>query len=296
MTNSKTKGLLLAILGPLLWGISGSCAQFLFQSAQVDSTWLVSVRLLFSGILLVGYGLITDKNNLAILKDKRDLFSLFMFSIFGMVASQYFYFLAIDFGNAATAAILQFLGPTVIIIYLLIFERVIPRRVDVISVILALAGTFLLVTHGSLTGLAIPFLGFIMGILSAVGSASYTLMPRRLLQKYGAIPVVGWSMLIGGIIFGLVFKIWRNVPPLSLPTYSGIAFIVIFGTMLAYLFFLQSLRYIKATTASILGSFEPLSATVLSVLFLNVRFGWPEIIGTTLILSTVFLLSLGNKE
>lgn len=62
---------------------------------------------------------------------------------------------------------------------------------------------------------------------------------------------------------------------------------VIFGTMFAYLFYLQSLRYIQPTTASVLGSFEPLSATMLSIIFLGVSFGVPETMGAVLILGTV---------
>nr|WP_243686307.1 EamA family transporter [Lentilactobacillus rapi] len=66
---------------------------------------------------------------------------------------------------------------------------------------------------------------------------------------------------------------------------------VIFGTMLAYLFYLQSLSYIQPTTASVLGSFEPLSATILSILLLGISFGLPETIGGILILGTVGLQS-----
>ncbi len=204
-----------------------------------------------------------------------------------MAASQYTYFMAIEAGNAATATILQFLSPAIIIIYLALWTRRFPRRIDVFSVIMALAGTVLLVTHGRLTTLTMPLGGFLWGLGAAVSATLYTLLPRKLLRKYGAIPIVGWSMLIGGISFSLYYRIWDHMPAFTWSTYGSVGFVVIFGTMFAYLFYLQSLKYIQPTTASVLGSFEPLSATTLSIVFLGVSFGLPETMGAVLILGTV---------
>ncbi|GAA3186758.1 DMT family transporter [Lentilactobacillus kefiri] len=288
MKNMKLRGIMLAILGPLLWGISGTVAQFLFKDIHVSSHWLVSVRMLISGILLVIYGMLGNRSaEMAVWHHKKDSMSLIFFSFVGMAASQYTYFMAIEAGNVATATILQFLSPAIIIIYLALWTRRFPRRIDVLSVIMALLGTILLVTHGRLTTLTMPLGGFLWGLGAAVSSTLYTLLPRYLLKKYGSIPIVGWSMLIGGVSFSIYYKIWDDMPAFSWTTYGSIGFVVIFGKMLAYLFYLQSLRFITPTTASVLGSFEPLSATFLSIVFLGVSFGLPETFGAVLILGTV---------
>lgn len=288
MNNQKIRGLFLAMLGPLLWGISGTIAQFLFEDVNVSSHWLVSVRMLISGILLVIYGALgTSHTQMAVWHNRKDALSLIIFSYIGMAASQYTYFMAIEAGNAATATILQFLSPAIIIIYLAFWTRHLPRRIDVFSVIMALTGTILLVTHGRLTTLAMPLGGLLWGLGAAISATLYTLLPRYLLKKYGAVPIVGWSMLIGGVSFSLYYRIWEHMPAFSWATYGSVGFVVIFGTMFAYLFYLQSLRFIQPITASVLGSFEPLSATALSITFLGVSFGLPETIGALLILGTV---------
>lgn len=292
MTNSKIQGIALAITGPLLWGISGTIAQALFTNATVTANWLVSIRMLISGVLLVGYGILKDTHdNVAVWRHFGDAVYLVFFSFIGMAASQYTYFKAIDYGNAATATILQFLSPALIIIYLAIRLQRWPRRVDLISLAMALIGTILLVTHGHLTTLSIPPKGFYWGLLTALSASLYTLLPRNLLKKYGSIPIVGWSMLIGGVAFSVFYKVWDQMPAFSWQTYGRVGFVVIFGTMFAYLFFLGSLQFITATTASVLGCFEPLSATFLSVVFLGVSFGLPEIFGAVLIVGTVFVQS-----
>ena len=71
--NSRAKGILLVIVGTMLWGISGTVAQFLFQQKGFDTEWLVVVRLLISGFLLLLYGYIKkDKNIINIWKSKED--------------------------------------------------------------------------------------------------------------------------------------------------------------------------------------------------------------------------------
>ena len=122
--NSRTKGILLVIVGTMLWGISGTVAQFLFQQKGFDTEWLVVVRLLISGFLLLLYGYIKkDKNIINIWKSKEDSIKLILFGAIGMLGVQYTYFAAIKHGNAATATILQYLSPVIITCYLIIRNK-----------------------------------------------------------------------------------------------------------------------------------------------------------------------------
>lgn len=294
--NDKYKGLLLAVLGPLLWGCSGVVAQNLFEYHHLNPTWLVSVRMFCSGILLLGYGMTSKQRVFSIFKNKSDTIHLLLFSILGMTFVQLAYFMAISTGNAATATILQYLSPVIIIIYLAIKTLRLPQRIDSISVIVAILGTILLVTQGDLGTLSIPLDAVIWGILSAIAAAIYMLMPKALLKKYGSIPIVGWAMLIGGIIVGLYYQVWDTMPRISFAAFIEIIFVVIFGTMLAYLFFLQSLTYISATQASVLGSVEPLSATILGILFLNISFNVYGILGIVMIIEITFLQFMSSSK
>ena len=56
MNKSRFKGIALVIFGATLWGVSGTVAEFLFQKNSFTTEWLVVVRLLLSGILLLSYG------------------------------------------------------------------------------------------------------------------------------------------------------------------------------------------------------------------------------------------------
>ncbi|MDV0430365.1 EamA family transporter [Lactiplantibacillus sp. DA1] len=287
--QKKTVGLLLASVGPFLWGSSGTVAQHLFDTTVISPLWLVAVRMLVSGGLLILYGLGRRLPVMAVFHDSRATVRLIVFSLFGMAGVQLTYFMAISTGNAAMAAILQFLSPVMIIIFITATTWQLPSKVDVISVISAIIGTILIVTEGRTHSLALPVIAIIWGLLAAVGATIYTLMPTKLLTRYGATPIVGWSMLIGGFLVLIGTGAWRHSPQLTWAAWGQVSFVVIFGTMLAYLFFLQSLEFILPTTASVLGAIEPLAATILSVFFLHVHFNWVGLIGAMMIVGVTIL-------
>lgn len=290
--QSNFTGYALAILAALLWGISGTLAQYLFQQRDVSPAWLVTVRLLVSGILLLTYPLI--KNPAALLapwKSKRDRLELITFAIFGMLAIQYTYFAAIKHSNAATATILQYLGPVFIACYFSVKDKRLPLRKELAAIFLALTGTFLIVTHGSLESLSISGPALLWGIGSAVALAVYTILPGSLMQNHEAAIVVGWGMLVGGVVFSFFYPPWNVVGQWDMTGYFFTASIILLGTTFAFYSYLVAVQIVGATVASLLACAEPLSAAFIAVIWLNVPFGAFDWTGTFCILLTIALLT-----
>ncbi len=290
--QSRIKGIILVIIGAMLWGISGTVAQYLFQKMDFGPEWLVVVRLLLSGIILLLYSSIKGKKNIfEIWKSKYDCLNLICFSVIGMIGVQYTYFAAIKYGNAATATILQFLSPVIIMCYLSIRTKKIPDFQEIIAIVLAMLGTFLIITKGNIYSVSISKLAVFWGICSAFAAAFYTVQPRLLLEKWGSTLVVGWGMFIGGIVFSFIHEPWVCNGKWSIASILSIMFVVLFGTLIAFTCYLESLKYIKPTEASVLSSAEPLSAAFLSVLWLHDLLGIAQWIGTALIIITIIILS-----
>lgn len=290
--TDKQKGFFYAIMGPVLWGFSGSIAQYLFTEESIPTQWIVGIRLIFAGLMLVIWCYFADSKELfVILKKPRYVIQLLAFGLLGMLPAQYTYFMAIKYGNAPTATVLQFLGPLFIILYLSLRKLQWPRRIDIISIALALLGTFLLVTHGHIGQLMLSPAAIFWGVCAGLSQASYTLLPRELLKRFDARIVTGWSMLLGGIVFA-PFADLTNVPTLTGTAWIAIIFIITGGTMFSYLFYLQSLNYLTPSTTGMLSAFEPLTATVLAVTLLNTKVSGAELIGALLILGITFLQAL----
>lgn len=293
----RIKGIMLVITGAMLWGVSGTVAQYLFQKKGFSPEWLVDIRLLAAGLILLLYALMKGKQDIwMIWRSKHSIVSLILFSIIGMVGSQYTYFAAIKYGNAATATILQYLSPVIITFYLAIRTKKIPNIKETIAVTLAMIGTFFIITRGNIHSISISKLALFWGVSSAFAAAFYTLQPRQLIAKWESTAVVAWGMLIGGIAFSFIHQPWNFTGQWSIGSIFAVIFVVLFGTLAAYSCYLESLKYIQPTEASILSSVEPLSAAFLSVIWLRTPLSMAQWVGTVCIILTVVILSNVRNE
>jgi len=152
-TYSRKLGLLLVILGAIFWGIGGTVSQKLFQQFGISVNWLVTIRLLLAGIALLAIQFFKKERSqiLRVWKNKQTSIQLIIFGLLGMLAVQYTYMASISHGNAAVATLLQYLAPVMIIIYTVIRRQAVLTGQDVITVCLALIGSFLLLTNGSIS-------------------------------------------------------------------------------------------------------------------------------------------------
>lgn len=290
--EARSKGIFLVIIAALFWGISGTVSQYTFQHLHINTEWFTTCRLLLAGSLLLAIAYRNEGNHIFdIWKQKRDAIRLVIFGIVGMIGVQYTYLTAIAHGNAATATVLQYLGPGLVTMYYVLIAKRLPTVKELIAVFSALIGTFLLVTHGKMDVLTISKEAFIWGILSAFGLAFYTIYPIELLKKWGSFITIGWGMMVAGIVFSFIRAPWQFEGQWHWTTNFAFLFVVICGTVLAFYFYLDSLKYLTASETSLLACAEPLSAAFTSVVFLGVPFGWMDWLGSLLILFTIVILS-----
>ena len=103
-------------------------------------------------------------------------------------------------------------------------------------------------------------------------------------------------MLIGGIVFGIVTKVWILPNNLDLMSISMIVVIVVIGTAVSFPLFLQGAKLIGPVKATLIACIEPVTATVLSSLLLNTKFDISELIGFAAIIATVSISILHKEE
>ncbi|WP_420977261.1 EamA family transporter [Bacillus vallismortis] len=292
--KQRIYGFFMVIVGAAFWGLSGTAAQHLFETSDVSVEWLVTVRLLLSGVLLLMM-ICAGKNRRAvwgIWKDKKSAIQLIVFGIAGMLGVQYTFLASIGTGNAAVATLLQYLAPVLIMLFLLVTRKNSFQIADMFALVLALGGTFLLLTNGSVNQLTVSSLSVIWGLLSAAALAFYTLYSSSLLKKWGSALVVGWGMLIGGIGMSFIHPPWDvDMQGWTVSASLLVGFIVIFGTLLGFYMYLTSLKYLFPQEASMLGCTEPVAAVASSILWLGVPFGLYQALGAACILVMIFVLS-----
>lgn len=297
--SARKKGFMLVVTGAIFWGISGTVAQKLFQQTAIDINGLVTIRLLIAGMLLLTVQFfVKDRSQIwGAWKNGKTAFQLIVFGLAGMLSVQYTYMASINYGNAAVATLLQYLAPVMIMIYLLLRKRMVFTRKDLFTVFLALVGCFFLLTNGSISQLSVPNAAILWGVLSGAALAFYTLYAASLLKRYDSLVIVGWAMIIGGLGLSLIHPPWQiDVKSLTLDGYLYLAFVILFGTMIAFWFYIESLQSLSPKETSLLGSLEPLAAVVTTVCWLKEPFGWFQWLGTGCIIGLMLVLAWSKKS
>lgn len=287
---------ILAALAAVMWGISGLFAESLFKvSSNITPIWLTQIRLIISGIVLLIIATVLHQKPFSVLKDKKNTLPIIAYGVFGLLPVQVFYFIAIEMANASIATILQFIGPFFVLTYLAVTHQQVLRKLDVLAAILAFIGVFLLSTHGNFNQLAITPLALVFGLLSAVGEASYTLIPVKLVKRVSSLVVTGWGMLFAGVGLMIVypqFPAISNTPRVWL----DVSAIIIIGTIIPFQIMANALRYVQPSTVSLLDAFEPLSATMGSVLIFGLVMSGMDCLGTLLVIGSVLALNFTPKR
>jgi drug/metabolite transporter (DMT)-like permease len=295
--GQQGRGSLLAVFAASLWGVSGACAQFVFAQRGISIDWLVTVRLLVAGVLLlVLSGWHNPSKLFSIWRPAQSALQLLAFGVLGMLGVQYTYFAVIAHSNAAVGTVLQYLGPTVIALYLIVVHRRWPTPHEALAMVLALVGTVLLVTHGDMGVMHISAEALAWGLSSALALAFYTLQPVALLKRHDSARVVGWGMLIGGVAYVGFSQAWRVPGQWDAATWMATVFIVVLGTLVPFYCYLLAVKQIGPQRTSLYACAEPLSATVVAVAWLNVPFGWTDVLGSLCIVLTMYVLARSEAQ
>ena len=297
MDEKQWIGMGLAIMGALLWGLSGTSVQFLENAKHLNVEWLLEVRLLVAGLLTILLAYVQDGMRIFdIFKNPKDFGKLLIFGILGIALAQYTYFRAIAISGVGVATVLQYVAPTLLIIYLFLRYFKKPTPAEFCCVLLALTGTICIVSQEGLDISTINGDALFWGLISAASICVYTLQPIELLKKYSTTSIVGFAMFICGILSLAMFQqidseaIWDGM------TWLGLFTIIILGTVVSFNAYIEGVRRIGAIQGSILSSLEPISAALFGWALLGNEFTLVGIFGMFCIIATVFIIAWDRQR
>ncbi len=287
-----SRGIVCALAGGVCWGFSGTCAQLLMDDYGAPATWITCVRMVIAAVFFLAITAMRNWRDLvAVFRDWRSLVQIAAFAIFGVLLTQLSYLYAIGYTSAGVGTTIEQVGLVLIMLYVCVRARRLPRLREAAGLAFALGGMLVIATQGDLGRLSIPPEGLAWGLVSALALALYTLMPVRVLKKWGAMLVTGLAMLFGGTAASLVVQPWTMPVELSGGALAALAAIVLVGTLGAYMLYLQGVNDAGPVKASLLCCVEPVSAMVLALVWLHAPVSAWDIAGCALIVVMIFLVT-----
>ena len=284
------RGMLFVLIGGASWGAFGTAAKYLLDTYHVDPMWLIDIRELCACWLFLGTAFAFDKKNLTtVIKQPKELVKIFVVSLFAILFSQVAYIYAVNATNSGTATIMQSLGMLGVLAFVCAVGRRWPRRREILGIVLALIGTYLLVTGGNPGTLNLPTSGVFWGVMCAFAQAALSILPKPLMEKWGSFTVNGLAFLFSGTLIAVFYQPWNHMPQLDAFGVLLVVIGVLVGTFLAYGLYLQGVKDAGSLRAVLLGTIEPVMATITTVLVLGITFSVADLIGFALILAMVVL-------
>lgn len=296
-SHSVMTGIIWAAIASVMWGISGTVLQVISQNLAIPATWMLSMRTFAAGIILLVISIILyGKKIFNVFKTRATAISVISYAIFGLMANLLTFYYAIQTGNASAATILQYLSPLFIVLGGIVFMRRRPLRSDMIAFVIALIGVVLCITRGNFTQLALPFVSILWGLGSGVTAAFYVVLPQRAADENPPIVVLGWGTMIAGILFNLYRPFWVNPPEISTTLVASVSTVVLLGTILPFGILLHATRYAPSDVVSIMDAVQPITTSILSVIFFHLSLNWAEIAGIILVIVAVYVLQNGRRK
>ena len=286
------------ISGAIFWGATGPMMEWLLTNTEMSVSFMLMIRLLLAGIILLTMLKLQGKKISLPWRQKVWARQLIIFGVVGMLGVQFAFVSSIDTSNAIIATLFQFLAPIYIILFVSWSHKKMPPIVQVLGIIVTLGGLFLLLTNGSLSDISLSGIAVFWGIAVGLAFSFYTLYPAHLMQVWGVLVSVGWAMVIGGVVLLIVqfIPIMKQLKLLAQWDAAIMLILVIIIGTAAFSLFLGSMKYISPIEASILSSFEPLTAMGISVIWFGQALGFWQFAGAiTMLLGVMWISVAGSK-
>lgn len=295
-SNKVALGISLALGAAVSWGAMGIAAQYLLHYCRFEAIDLVSIRLVSAGILLLLIYRILGGTDVMSPFSSRWAFTQVAIAGVTILGSQLTFMLSIKAADAALATILFTVIPLMCACYYCVVDKKFPSPATCLCFVLASAGVALVVTDGDFSKLNFSVVGLLWGLCSSALCALYSIQPQKVIKKLGVCPVVGWAMIIGGLVACCFNPPWTLQVDWNLNSIAAFTFIVTIGTVLSFWCYLSSVKYLSAVLVSLIGCMEPVTAYILSIMFYGKSVGLYELLGILFVFANVMIISIQSEE
>jgi drug/metabolite transporter (DMT)-like permease len=271
----------------LIWGMAFVAIRRAdFELSPVNLTllrWLVAS----AGFLAIAPFLLKPKVKL----ERRDLLRLVAISLLNVPA----YHLSLNFAektvSSGVAAFLTSLGPIFIaILSTFLLKEKIGKRL-VFAIALGISGTVVLAVPDLNLGSAGSILGPLMVLVTALSYATFSVLAKPLVHKYGSASVTIWAGLIGTAsllpLLSPSFKV--AVTSLSADGWISVLFLSLFSTVAGYMMFYALISRSTVSRLSIQMYLIPVVSVIGGIILLQEGLNIYTIIGGAILLCSVAL-------
>ena len=291
-------GELYIVLGALFFSLNGVIVTLVLD--HMTTFRLAQIRALGAFFLLFLISFIQDRNSLK--AKRREIPTLIVYGVVGFAMVQLGYFVGISRGvPLSLVLILEFTAPIWIVLWIKFVRKGSVARDMWTSIALSLIG--LILVAKAWQGFAFDLIGVLAAVGAAIALALYFLISESQNGKRSAQATVVWGLGVAGLFWSIFLPIWSfpveifsadinlqgRFAEYSAPGWVLLAYVIIFGTMVPYLFVITGIRIISASTASVIGMLEPVLAGAFAWIWLSQSWSAIQLVGVVIVLIGIYI-------
>jgi len=299
------RGYLFIASAAFLWGVSATLGRAVFTGKlmlagqalhPIEPLILSQTRTTFSLLVLLPM-LVGRGGWRRVQLPGRDLIQCLILGMFGVAASNFFYYVAIQRTSVAIAITLQYTAPVWVLLYVVGRgqQKLSLQKVGAVAV--AIAGIALTIGIGahSAAPLHLDRWGLFAALVASFSFAFYNVGGHRILARYDRWRVLVWTITSASIFWLIVNPPWKMAPytPAQWAYLFVFSMISVLGSFSLYFLGLQHLEPTRAIIASCL---EPVFSILLAAEFLGESVRPIQTFGILLVLSAIVIVQLPGRE
>ena len=279
-TFTKKTAPILILSAGALWGTLGIFVRTL-SAFQLTSIQIAALRIAAGAVILLAGTALLDREKLKI--RLRDMGWFIGTGLCGILLFTVCYFKTISLASLSVAAILLYTAPIMVMLMSLALFREKMTKRKFLALLTAFSGCVLVTGIGGDGRISPAAVGF--------GLASFAL------RRYSPITVTTYSFLcagIGSLIISDPGDICRKIQASPKPGNAllCILLLAIVTAALPYLFYTIGLSSVRASSASIMASVEPVVATLAGRLVFGEALTVSSFVGIALVIAAVVILNM----
>ncbi len=227
----------------------------------------------------------------------KDLLNLIAMAFCGQFVFTFLVLLGLRYTSAIEAGIITSTSPAMMAVVTYLFFREKPGIHRMIAIGMVVAGVVIVNGFVDFKTVSIPThhtFGNLLMIGAVVGEAFFLLMRKRISSDISNLALTGYLCFLGFIMFlplSLFQAISFDFSGVSPLAWGAIFYFGAVFTVLAYIFWFQGVSRVSGSTAGVFTAIMPVSAVVLSCLFLKENFTLHHAVGGVFILFAIFLMT-----
>jgi drug/metabolite transporter (DMT)-like permease len=301
-------GYSLVLLAAACWGTGGLTAKWLFTPASAaTASWPIPpLGIVVEPIVLAGGRALSAFVILALAlaafrrRDLRiglgDVPFLAFFGVAGLAMVHFTYFKTISLTNVATAILLEYLAPILVLVVGVVFMKHRFTWALPVGVALSVGGCALVVGAFGGGGVVVSPAGITWGLASAVFFATYSLLGTVAADRYSPYTTLVWGLAFATLFWLVVLGPARVLALFAEPqTAAAVIFMAVVSTIVPFAAFLIALRHIAPTNATVTSTVEPVIAGVGAFLLFGESFSAVQIAGGVMVIVAIIIVQFSDR-